>query len=179
MARRTTIGWEPVHYENRAPKYGKRADVYHARKLFPNYSQFGNPSFSDTIGRQYRMADGYDRLSAEEHGLVEKGPPDKVEPSIYYSEEEGKTIMVFSHEGKAEPRSRGLGISRGSQMLYVRLPRGSKLNLPHVGEKLKMIHEPTGALVSGKVTYIDGLQFPRVSTASVILDDLVFINPRE
>lgn len=170
--------WEPVHYENREPKHGKRADTYHARKLFPNYHQFGNPSFSDTLGRQYRIADGYDRLAAEEHGLVEKGPPDQVEPSLYFNEEEQRNVLAFPHKGKTEVRHGGQGMSRGSQMLYVRLPRGSKVPLPTIGEKLKMVHGPTGALVYGKVTYMDGIQFPRISTASVILDELVFINPK-
>lgn len=64
-------------------------------------------------------------------------------------------------------------------MLYVRLPRGSAdLGLPRVGETLRFLHDATGALATGKVTHVDGYQFPRVSTASVIVKDLVFLNPK-
>ena len=191
--------WEPVHYEDRDPRRGKRANRYHAMKLFPNYSQFSSHgqgvTFSDTKGREYRIADGVDRLEYIDSGIITAGNPYTVEPTIYYDSTMDKNVVTFMEglygdgelfstppvEGK-DRVSDYTRVQRGAQLLYVRIPiperrRKPDLSLPDVGEILQLVHLPTGALATGSVGEVDGHQFKDPSTGSVFLNMLTFIIP--
>ena len=195
-------GWTAVQYSNREPRWGeKRADEYHAKRLFPNYSQFGRTrtgaTMVDTLGREYQIADGIDRLEDQDQHLVARGSPYEVEPSLQESPL-GNSI-VFSTLGRTTPsysfplseegvvssdggpsRTTGYEVSRGPQLLYVRIPISERrtnpsLTLPAVDEGLQLYHLATGAKAMGKVREVDGFQFPKTATGSVRLDDLTFI----
>jgi hypothetical protein len=196
------LGWDPIHYEDRDPRRGKRTNRYHAMKLFPNYSQFASygqgVNFSDVDGRQYRVADGIDRAEYVDRGLVAAGNPYGIEPVIYYDERAGKNKVAFTDLfrvsgtgdlGRIETTKSRTGVatqndfstvSRGAQLLYVRIPISTRKNntmltLPEVGDVLKMVHEPTDMLVKCTVKETDGFQFKNPATGSVFVDDLVFM----
>jgi hypothetical protein len=167
-------------------------------KLFPNYSQFSSYgkgiNFIDENLREYRIADGVDRQDLVERGIISSGSPYSVEPAVYFDERVGRNVIIFKDlytffdDSILSPYKRGLptegnfdSVSRGKQLLYVRIPRKARkldgsITLPNVGDDLKIIHEPTESLVTGKILEVDGFQFPNPSTGSVLVDDLVFFN---
>lgn len=205
--------WEVVHYEDRDPRKGKRADAYHAQRLFPNYYQFSRtrtgPTMTDAQGREYQVADGVDRQEDFLHGRVSFVSPYEVLPMLYTDPVSGQTSIHFPGVDQvATPidfvhvprkkqillRKRGervLGtkkvvrseatyaVSRGTQLLYVRIPRDQRkanpeLTLPNVGDRLDFYHYGTELVASGVVEEVDGFQFPRTATGSVRVRDLTF-----
>ncbi|MHA1681306.1 MAG: hypothetical protein ACTSUE_09875 [Promethearchaeota archaeon] len=190
--------WTAVRYEDRVPKRGKaRANDYHAQHLFPNYSQFSRtktgPTMVDTLGRQYQIADGIDRLEDQERGLVANGSPYEVEPilqefgtnsSIVFSglggETSSYTFTLASDKLVDKSTEATYPVSRGSQLLYIRIPIRERRNnpwltFPTVSENLKLFHSSTSTRVTGVVQEVDGFQFPKGSTGSVRVDDLTFL----
>ena len=193
-------GWTAVQYSNREPRWGeKRADEYHAKRLFPNYSQFGRTktgaTMVDTLGREYQIADGIDRLEDQDQRLVARGSPYEVEPILQDTGIERS--IVFSTIGQTTPSysftllggsdgetpkvvgNPGYAVSRGPQLLYVRIPIGERkvnpsLTLPNVSENLRLYHMATGTKATGTVQEVDGFQFPKTATGSVRVDDLTF-----
>lgn len=194
--------WTAVRYEDREPRRGEeRSDEYHAARLFPTYNQFSRTrtgaTMVDTFGREYQVADGIDRLEDQDQGLVAPGSPYLVEPSLI-EETMGGRAIVFSDLGRTtssytfpllddDPTSKELApgsasypVSRGPQLLYVRIPisvrkKDPAMGLPVVSERLQLYHVATETKAQGTVTEVDGLQFPRTATGSVRLDDLTFL----
>ncbi len=200
-------GWTATRYEDREPVRGEtRADEYHASRLFPNYKQFSRTrtgaTMVDTLGREYQIADGIDRLEDQESGLILPGSPYLVEPSLLEGGVGGRSI-VFSDMGgnvsvssftftlskedekraaKDDPlvsQTALYPVTRGPQLLYVRIPirerrNNPELSLPNVSDEIKLYHIATGSKARGIVREVDGFQFPRASTGSVRLDMLTF-----
>ncbi len=167
-------GWRAIRYGNREPKKGKRADVYHAIRSYPNRSQFIKRGYTmvDTFGRFYRIADGMDRLEAERVGLVAGGDPALVEPKRVFEVPGDISTSTIIFEG-------AMGMDRGPQMLYCYIPPSAKkefegLGLPNEGEKIKLVHLNTTLPAYGSVTAVNGKQFRAYATGSVILDALIF-----
>ena len=200
--RRRADGWEAVRYEDREPKWGEsRADEYHAMRLFPNYAQFSRtktgPTMSDTLGREYQIADGIDRLEDQDQGLVAGGSPYHVEPKLMEDSFLGTRSIVFSDIEDASPSytftlaspvsaefREDVGgahqVVRGAQLLYFRIPIAEKrknpdLDFPSQGEELNLYHVASGSRARGTVLQVDGDQFPRTATGSVRLDNLIFL----
>lgn len=190
--------WTAVRYEDRELKRGeKRADEYHAKRLFPNYSQFSRTktgtTMVDGLGREYQIADGIDRLEDQESGLVASGSPYEVEPvlqefgtsrSIVFSDLGGHTPSYTFTLAPEEPSDISLGlahsVSRGPQLLYVRIPiserrKNPDLTLPAVSEELKLFHMGTLSRATGVVREVDGFQFRNGATGSVRIEDLMFL----
>lgn len=209
----STSDWVPVPYGDRAPRKGKRADEYHAQRLFPSYGQFAKtktgPTMTDHSGREYQVADGTDRKEDELGGYVSKGSPYQVLPILFKDPITGEEAVRFPgidqvaspidfvnvprkkqvslrKVGKAAIGLRSLstsgstyGISRGTQLLYVRIPVSERkdnpeLSLPGLGDVIKFYHYGTGSIASGVISEVDGGQFPRTATGSVLVKDLTF-----
>jgi len=212
-SRSSTSDWDPVPYDDREPKKGERSDEYHARRLFPNYSQFSKtetgPTLKDIKGREYQIADGVDRQEDQLAGLVEDGSPYTVLPILFVDPRSKNKAVRFhgmnssiqttdfvhvseknklfakgngrkSHAFKTIDAGRHMyGLSRGPQLLYVRVPKKERkkepeLDIPDVGERIQFYHPATGTIASGTVEEVDGHQFPRTATGSVRVTDLIF-----
>jgi hypothetical protein len=155
----------------------------------------------DTLGREYQVADGIDRLEDQDQRLVARGSPYEVEPVMQESSL-GQSI-VFSamgtsgssyafplvaeeltggEDGGADFSGEGgdYSVSRGPQLLYIRIPISERktnpsITLPNVSERLQLFHMATGTKVTGTVEEVDGFQFPKTATGSVRVDDLTFL----
>jgi hypothetical protein len=179
-------GWKAVRYEDRPPKRGERADIYHAKRTYPNRTQFLRKGYTmvDTMGRLYSVADGMDRLEAERAGMVAPGDPALVEPKLVVEGDQRSIVFERSRGvGENSFRSgRGInerGVSKGPQMLYCYLPleerkENPELSLPAEGEELKIIHLGTEMLVKTTVVTVNGNYLPVHATGSLLVDNLRF-----
>lgn len=142
-------------YEVRQPKRGSAPSMYYAQRTpYPTYSQFGNPQMVDTLGRQYKWADGSDAELLQSMGKtneIERG---------------GNTDF-------SNPRDQ----NGQSSLLYLRFPRGQRgrIDFPEPGTFITFFDIKKGFGYRGKVEWVEGYHPVTSATGSVFIRNIHFV----
>lgn len=143
--------WGPdrgVSYETRVTTRGTMPSMTYAQRTpWPTYSQWGSPHWVDVnTGIQYKKADGSDWAHLVHEGVISKPAWDVSDPN------------------------------GGTQLLYLRLPRGSRTlegaGFPSEFDTLELLHLDTGSVWKARVVATEGAENKNAATGNVRVANL-------